>query len=266
MTATAPGGDVRGFYLDLGVELPGWAHTEASVRCFADPDAHQHQDRDASCSVNLESGAFNCHGCGAHGGAYDAALAKGFSAREAIDVMVAHGLTERRHPGSPRVASPALAHDSRPGVIRTRLNARATGSRAPASGGRANAPASLTVSSAHARAWARALGENPGLLARLCRERGWQPGTLRALGIGFDGERITVPISDERGALQGLLRLRVEQWQRPKVIAVAGTRLGLIPYPKLASGPVVLVEGPSDMLAARSVGLSAIAVPGTHAW
>ena len=27
-----------------------------------------------------------------------------------------------------------------------------------------------------------------------------------------------------------------------------------------------LVEGPSDMLAARSAGLPAIAVPGTHAW
>ena len=92
MNGTEPGGDVRGFYAALGVPLPAWAHTEAPVRCFADPDAHRHEDRNPSCSVNLHSGAFNCHGCGAHGGAYDAALATGRSPREAIDLMVKNGL------------------------------------------------------------------------------------------------------------------------------------------------------------------------------
>jgi hypothetical protein len=96
MTRTLPGADVRGFYTALGVHLPDWARTEASVPCFADPDAHQHQDRAPSRQVNLASGAFNCHGCGAHDGAYDAALATGRSPREAIDLMVAHALTERR--------------------------------------------------------------------------------------------------------------------------------------------------------------------------
>ena len=46
-------GDVRAFFEALGIELPGWAHTEAPVRCFADPGAHQREDRDASCSVNV---------------------------------------------------------------------------------------------------------------------------------------------------------------------------------------------------------------------
>ena len=121
MTAAAPGGDVRGFYEAIGVELPGWAHTEAPVRCFADPDAHQHQDRDASCSVNLQSGAFNCHGCGAHGGAYDAALAKGCSPREAIDLMITHGLTQRR----PRT------DDSQPGASLARARDTSAGGRRP---------------------------------------------------------------------------------------------------------------------------------------
>jgi len=116
------------------------------------------------------------------------------------------------------------------------------------------------------RRWARALRDNPGLLARLRAERGWEPDTLRRWRIGFDGERITVPIIDQRGALQGVLRLRVDAWQKPKVLAAAGSRLGLIPHPELVAGSVVLVEGPSDMLAARSAGLPALAVPGTHAW
>jgi hypothetical protein len=63
-----------------------------------------------------------------------------------------------------------------------------------------------------------------------------------------------------------VLKLRVDACQHPKVLAAAGSRLGLIPHPERVAGPVVLVEGPSDMLAARSAGLAAIAVPGTHAW
>jgi hypothetical protein len=87
---------VRGFYAALGVQLPDWARTEAPVGCFTNPDAHKQHDRDPSCSVSLHSGAFNCHGCGAHGGAYDAALALGRSPWAAIDLMIAHGLTDRR--------------------------------------------------------------------------------------------------------------------------------------------------------------------------
>ena len=79
MTSTLAGADIRGFYYALGVELPDWATVEASVRCFADPDAHAHEDRDPSCSVNLTHGAWHCWGCGAQGGAYDAALRLGRS-------------------------------------------------------------------------------------------------------------------------------------------------------------------------------------------
>ena len=53
----------------------------------------------------------------------------------------------------------------------------------------------------------------------------------------------------------------------PKVLAVRGTRLGLIPHPAAEPSTwVVLVEGPPDMISARSRGLPAIAVPGDDAW
>jgi DNA primase len=49
--------------------------------------------------------------------------------------------------------------------------------------------------------------------------------------------------------------------------AVPGTRLGLIPHPAAEpAAHILLVEGPPDMLAARSAGLPAIAVPGARAW
>jgi DNA primase len=267
MTATPTGVDVRGFYQALGIELPGWAHTEAPVRCFADPDSHQHQDRDASCSVNLASGAFNCHGCGAHGGAYDAALAKGCSPREAIDLMVAHGLTQRRpasHVSRQPSAAPArdtsLAAASRAGV-RDRATRRVTRARLAA-----NQQAVFAVDGEEIDAWAEALARDREMLDRLRAERGWDERVLRELQVGFDGERITIPIPDERGAPEGLLRLRIDAAQRPKVLAVPGTRLALIPRPAPEQTRVWLVEGPSDMLAARSAGLPALAVPGTHAW
>ena len=51
------------------------------------------------------------------------------------------------------------------------------------------------------------------------------------------------------------------------MLAVRGTRLGLIPHPAAEPSTwVVLVEGPPDMISARSRGLPAIAVPGDDAW
>ena len=252
MNATLPGADVRGFYAALGIELPGWAQTEAPVRCFADPDAHRHGDRDPSCSVNLQSGAFNCHGCGAHGGAYDAALTVRLTPREAIDLMIAHGLTERRRDGA-RGASPA------------RATSRVRGPRQPTSTRPPDEPR-LAVSAEQVRVWARSLSEDGRLFERLRRERGWDQWMLRVLEVGFDGQRVTVPIRDEHGWLQGLLRLRVWEWQRPKVKAAFGTRLGLVPRPTATDERLLVVEGPGDMLAARSAGLQAVGVPGVDAW
>jgi hypothetical protein len=101
VTGTLPGAAVRGLYQALGIELPGWSQREASVACFAAPDAHAHGDRDPSCSVNVETGAWHCWGCGAKGGAYDAALAHGLDSRQAFELKVAYGLAQR-HPKRPR--------------------------------------------------------------------------------------------------------------------------------------------------------------------
>jgi hypothetical protein len=64
-TLTLPDADIRGYYRQLGIQLPDKTNLEASVPCFADPGAHRREDRDPSCSINLKNGAWNCHGCGA---------------------------------------------------------------------------------------------------------------------------------------------------------------------------------------------------------
>jgi hypothetical protein len=92
-----------------------------SVSCFADPEVHARQDRDASCSVNVESGLWNCQGCGEGGGLCDAATELGNTPREAMDLLIAYGLAERRPAGQaqqPRrpiaSARPAARPVSRP--------------------------------------------------------------------------------------------------------------------------------------------------------
>jgi hypothetical protein len=249
MTGTCSG-DIRGFYAELGVELPAWATREAPVRCFADPAAHQHGDRSPSCSVSLGSGAWKCHGCGAAGGAYDAAIALGHTPRSAIDLMIAHGLVEPR-------AQRAAAPQAQPARLATA--SRAANARVP--------PPGLAVTDADVQRWREVLGGDGRLILRLLRERSWSYRVIRELELGFDGERVTIPIRAGTGELCGVLRYDPFGERSPKMLAVPGTSLGLLPHPaREPASDVLLVEGPPDMIAARSSGLAAIAVPGTNAW
>ena len=127
--------------------------------------------------------------------------------------------------------------------------------------------AALTADDDDVRYWADALEDNGRLLRRLAVERAWSVRVIRDLQIGVSAARITIPIRNAQGELRGVLRYGPFGRHDPKMLAVPGSRLGLIPHPaRVAAKYVVLVEGPPDMLAARSLGLAAIAVPGTSAW
>ena len=205
-TLTLSGADVRSYYRELGIDLPDTSRAEVSVRCFADPGAHRREDRDPSCSVNVLNGAWRCHACGARGGAYDAALAKGHNPRSAIDLMISHGLTERRarlQTARELLSTPADRAHPTPTSRRGRETARA--------------PLSVTDRDIHR--WHEALSRRPGLLAQLSDQRGWSYDAIRALELGFDRGRITIPIRNARGSLRGLLRYQPEPTSRPKMLA-----------------------------------------------
>jgi putative DNA primase/helicase len=248
MTHTLVGADIRGYYAALGISLPAWAHTEATVRCFADPAAHQREDRDASCSVNLIHGAWHCHGCGARGGPFDAATAAGHSHRSAIELMIAHGLTARRRPGERRASRD-----------RVRLRPpRLTAARPP----------SLAIAESTVWRWHRTLTDDHRLMSRLADERGWTPEAVSELELGSHRGQITIPVRDGERRLAGVLFYRPwPQDGQTKLRAAAGSRRQLLPHPGTeTSHRVLLVEGEPDMIAARSHGLPAIAVPGVAAW
>lgn len=250
MTVLATG-DIRGFYESLGIVLPERADREAVVRCFAAPESHRHGDRSPSASISLVNAAWCCHACGARGGAYDAALALGHTPRGAIELMITHGLIERR-------SGPGLRPPDRMPPARI---PRAQPSTAPER-------SRLEATDADVARWQSSLSRRPSLILRLARERAWRYGVICELEIGLGaGGRLTIPIRSATGELQGVLRYHPWRTHGAKMLAVRGTRLGLIPHPAREPAPhVILVEGPADMLAARSNGLAAIAVSGTYAW
>jgi hypothetical protein len=250
MTHTLPSADIRGYYQALGIRVAQWARDEASVRCFADPEGHARGDRHPSCSINLNHGAWRCHGCNASGGPFDAAICRGHSNRSAIELMICHGLTQRRHPAS-RSRQHAVMPDA--------LNYP-----------RAQQPARprFTLSNADIYRWCRTLDRDARTIERLVADRAWSRETVRQLELGLDRGRITIPVRDHRRRLVGLLRYR--PWARDgqiKMSAAVGSRRQLLPHPALEpSSRVLLVEGEPDMIAARSLGLPAIALPGVDSW
>ena len=155
MTATLANADIRGYYRSLGVQVPEWANGNASVRCFASSDRRQHEDRKPSASVDLISGAFFCHGCAAHGGAYDAAITVGHTPRSAIDLMIVHGLTERCN--RLYTAREIATHSPIDNTRRKSLTPAVT----------------LQSTEAEVRRWRRALSQRPSLSRCLLRDRGW---------------------------------------------------------------------------------------------
>ncbi len=229
----------RAFYADLGLELPDRGGENIQVRCFAAPEAHRREDRRTSCSVNLETGAFNCFGCGAKGGSYDAALLCGRSPREAMELLRRHGL-ER--------------HDDEMPATRERSKPKAT----------------PRPSEADLDRYRQALAANPEGLARLEALRGWTAEAIRALGLGLDGERIVFPVRDSDGALTNLLRYAPDPERRngrPKMLAETGGRRDLFPAPETLEGDEAwIVEGEPDAVAGHSLGLPAVAVPGIRGW
>jgi len=215
---TLPGADVRGFYQALGIELPGWARREASVACFSAPDAHAHGDRDPSCSVNVETGAWHCWGCGAKGGAFDAALARGLDARQAFELKIAYGLAER---------DPERPRPSRRVPAARGADQRLAGQVAP------RARPSLAMDERQLREASARLACLlwPPHVLRGEQRRVWSRAALLELGCGWERGRVLIPHRQpgrraaRRAALRPHARSCAEDAGR------SGTQLGLIPHP-----------------------------------
>src|SRR5262245_33572352 len=87
--------------------------------------------------------------------------------------------------------------------------------------------------------------------------KGWSFETLEALGVGYDGERYTIPTS------AGVLRYRDHDGKGPKMLAERGKPRVIWPAPDTVAGEtLVVVEGEPDAISARELAISAVALPG----
>ena len=230
---------MRGFYRALGVELAEWGQREVSVSCFADPEVHARQDRDASCSVNVESGLWNCHGCGEGGGLCDAATELGNTPREAMDLLIAYGLAERRPAGQ--------AQQPRRPTASARPAAR------PVS--RPAEQVALKVGESDVARWREQLvGVWPPRVLRAAQRSVWSRTVLLELGVwvGARADHDPGPRrfgQPARGCCATPVTITRPRCSRARDPAWAGS-----PSCATPGSWTLLVEGPPDMISARSRG------------
>lgn len=108
-------------------------------------------------------------------------------------------------------------------------------------------------------------------LARLNELRGWTREAVEVLGLGVDRGRVLIPVLGQDGQIGALLRYQPNPDKRdgtPKMTSAPGSRRDLFPPPETIdpAATVWLVEGEPDAISAASVGLAAVAVPGSQGW
>lgn len=247
------------FYTALDVELLRVQGDEAKVRCFVNPEAHKHDDRNPSASVNVETGAFRCYGCGAAGGPYDAAIACGRTPADAMALLERYELRREDRNGD----GPSPLGGGAAGIQRQ------AGAPSPAK------PTLPAPDEAEALSRQQALLERPQAIAKLGELKGWTPEAVKTCGLGFNASSeehpISFPIRGERGQLVGFVGYQPNRERRngtTKSKADWGSARDLFRGPEDLPGGtlVLLVEGENDVVSARTLGLPAIGVPGVESW
>lgn len=95
--------------------------------------------------------------------------------------------------------------------------------------------------------------------------KGWSRSTLERLGIGLDGTRLVIPVSDASGETVNVLRYTTRPvGGEPKTRATLGRKRDLFPRPEDVSGErLYVVEGEADAITGAELGLAAVSYPGS---
>jgi hypothetical protein len=220
---------VHRFAEALGIALPAGG-PNVSVRC-PKRQGHAHGDRNPSCSLNTDHGAWQCHGCGESGGAYDLALLVGRTPAEAMRLLEDHGLVD----GTNGRAEQHPAREARRVLDPDRV-----------------------------RAWRERSTEAP---VSVLDRRGWTHAALWDHGVGWDGERFVFVYRTPTEGLVGAGHYLPDGKPR-KMLCEPGMGRALWPWPLVREGePFYLVEGEADALTLLTAGFAAAGLPGwTHRW
>ncbi len=210
--------DVAAFFSGLGVQLRRLNDTEYQFLC----PFHDDKNPSANVAVQGESkGLWFCHACGAKGTPIDFVMNRDRLTYK--DALVQVGAAAGMQP---------------PG--------KGNGAAGPAR----PAPASK-LSEENVAAWHEAALRNPDLMRWFAEKRGYTPDTVVAWQLGWDGQRVTIPIRDERQRL-----VNVRRYKRDSK-GSEGKMIGLEPglnearlFPLVSPVPdeVLLVEGEWDAI------------------
>lgn len=102
------------------------------------------------------------------------------------------------------------------------------------------------------------------ILATLRAKRGWAGAALQKLSVGWDGERLTIPVRDEQDRLHDVLRY--DPLGPPKWKMLQGKGRSRIPWPRpeiFTEGVLWIVEGEGSVFSMNSIGLNAVSLPGS---
>ena len=134
-----------------------------------------------------------------------------------------------------------------------------------------------TIPTRKLKAWHETLLDSPSVLKYLKRKRGLKKETLRRFMLGFDGDRITIPVFNEFGMCINVRRYSFSSHTRQKMISYKGKnpkrRYGgiyLFPVDNLVrqkTNSVLVCEGEWDCLLANQLGYNAVtATSGAGKW
>lgn len=107
------------------------------------------------------------------------------------------------------------------------------------------------------------------VLEEINAKRGWSAATLYRLGVGWNGERLTLPVHDKAGKLHDVLRYDAIRKSKLKMLQGKGRSRYPWPAPEkidtYGSRHLYIVEGEGTALSLWSLGLPAVALPGSIA-
>jgi len=228
--------DMLAFLAKQGVEIgKPVGPNEVRFRCPF------HDDKNPSANANTETKLWSCHTCDKGGSAIDFLMEGGAEYRAALAAVGEFAGLE------------PLGHHS-----------RSNG----AGGAPSPAPIQKTkgkLTEANVKAWFEAGQRNPELVRWFHEHRGYTDETVALYQLGWDGQRVTIPVRDEDGDLVNVRRyLRDAGGEQGKMIPLMGgsgpdVTTRLFPGEKLPE-EAILVEGEWDAIIGRQYGLDTVTV------
>jgi hypothetical protein len=216
--------DLTRFFAEQGVEL---RKLNAKEYRFACPF---HGDTEPSANVNLQTGLWFCHVCNEGGSPIDFLLKRDstLNYKGALEVVAnMSGLT------MPTKGRKAAAPDN---VVPIESATKGK------------------LTEKNVELWHDAALRNTELLRWFAEKRGYTEATIREWKLGWDGQRVTIPIRDAAGKLVNIRRYRDP---RDKTNSAAGKMIGIAagmnearlwPLSALDDADILLVEGEWDAI------------------